>query len=411
MLRRLLASIILVGAGVAIGAVMTTRTHTAANPRAEELALPAAAPETPRATPAESAHTAPAPQPPAVAGLGAPDFTKIAGLAVKGVANISSLQVVRTTNSPFTNDPFFRYFFGDDQFFGARDRRSLSLGSGVMISSDGYIVTNNHVVGENVREITVALGDKREVRGKVIGTDAATDIALLKINVSGASVVPWGDSSKLKVGEWVLAIGSPFQLSQTVTAGIISATGRTNVGLADYEDFVQTDAAINPGNSGGALINTRGELVGINTGIFSESGGYQGIGFAVPSNLAFKVVTDLMKYGEVRRGSVGYLRVERLTDDLAREFGAPNTNGAVISRMVRDSEAYNAGLRPGDVIVEFNRQKVDDPSQFFRMVADAKVGSTATMRVLRGGRPMDVKLAIVSSSTAAASAPGGRSQR
>jgi serine protease Do len=412
MLRRLLTSIVLVGAGVAIGAVMTARTRTAANPRSEEIALPAATPETPRPTPpSESTHTPPETQPPVVSGLGAPDFTRIAGVAVKGVANISSLQVVRTPNSPFTNDPFFRYFFGDDQFFGARDRRSLSLGSGVMISADGYIVTNNHVVGENVREITVALGDKREVRGKVIGTDAATDIALLKINVSGASVVPWGDSSKLKVGEWVLAIGSPFQLSQTVTAGIISATGRTNVGLADYEDFVQTDAAINPGNSGGALINTRGELVGINTGIFSESGGYQGIGFAVPSNLAFKVVTDLMKYGEVRRGSIGYLRVEKLTEEYAQEYGAPNTNGAIIARMVKDSEAYNAGLRPGDVIVEFNKQKVDDPSQFFRLVADAKVGSTATMRVLRGGRPMDVKLAVVSSSTAVASAPGGRSRR
>src|SRR4029079_15528527 len=146
------------------------------------------------------------------------------------------------------------------------------------------------------REITVALPDKREVRGRLIGTDPATDIALLKLNVSGLPVMPWGDSSKLQIGEWVLAIGSPFQLSATVTAGIISATGRTNVGFADYEDFVQTDAAINPGNSGGALINTRGELVGINTGIFSESGGYQGIGFAVPSSLAQKVVADLMRY-------------------------------------------------------------------------------------------------------------------
>src|SRR6185503_6904950 len=196
---------------------------------------------------------------------GGPDFTRVAGQAVKGVANISSLQVVRRPNSPFVNDPFFRYFFGDDDAFGSRDRRSLSLGSGVIISSDGYVVTNNHVVGENVREITIALPDKREIKGTVIGTDPDTDIALLKIGV------------------WVLAIGSPFQLSQTVTAGIVSATGRANMGFATYEDFIQTDAAINPGNSGGALINSRGELVGINTGIYSESGGYQGIGFAVPS--------------------------------------------------------------------------------------------------------------------------------
>jgi len=255
-----------------------------------------------------------------------------------------------------------------------------------------------------VREITIALPDKREIRGKVIGTDSATDIALLKINVSGVPVLSWGDSSQLKVGEWVLAIGSPFQLSQTVTAGIVSATGRTNVGFADYEDFIQTDAAINPGNSGGALVNSRGELVGINTGIFSESGGYQGIGFAVPSNLARRVVGDLMKYGEVRRGSVGYLRVEKLSDQLAAEVGAPTTNGAVIARMMRGSESYDAGLRPGDVIVEFNKEPVDDPSQFFRMVADAKVGSTASIRVLRDGRAMDFKLPIVSSSESAARA-------
>src|SRR5216110_1644952 len=231
------------------------------------------------------------------------------------------------------------------------DRRSLSLGSGVIISRDGYVVTNNHVVGDNVREITIALPDKREIKGKVIGADPATDIALLKIGVSGLPVVPWGDSTQLRVGEWVLAIGSPFQLSQTVTAGIVSATGRANMGFADYEDFIQTDAAINPGNSGGALINSRGELVGINTGIYSESGGYQGIGFAVPSNLARRIVDDLMKYGEVRRGSVGYVAVEKLTPELAREVGAPNTSGALVARMSRDAEAFDAGIRPGDVVV------------------------------------------------------------
>ena len=179
---------------------------------------------------------------------------------------------MRTPNSPFGNDPFFRYFFGDgDEAFGSRDRRSLSLGSGVIISADGYVVTNNHVVGDNVREITVALSDKREIKGRVIGVDPATDIALLKIDVKGLPGVAWGDSNQLKVGEWVLAIGSPFQLNQTVTAGIVSATGRTGLGFADYEDFIQTDAAINRGNSGGALINARGELIGINTGIFTEA--------------------------------------------------------------------------------------------------------------------------------------------
>jgi len=392
MLRRLALSLLLVVASFVAGMALTAR--TASESRAEAIALPEAAPQPP-------ARPAAAAAPVAVAG-GMPDFSKIAGEAVKGVANISSLQVVRTTNSPFGSDPFFRYFFDDERAFGSRDRRSLSLGSGVMISPDGYVVTNNHVVGDNVREITIALSDKREIRGRVIGADPTTDIALLKIDVKGAAVLPWGDSAGLKVGEWVLAIGSPFQLSQTVTAGIVSATGRTNVGFADYEDFIQTDAAINPGNSGGALINSRGELVGINTGIFSESGGYQGIGFAVPSNLARRVVGDLMKYGEVRRGSVGYLRVEKLTDQLAEEVRSPTVNGAVVSRMMRDSESYEAGLRPGDVIVEFNRQKVDDPSQFFRLVADAKVGSTASIRVLRDGRAMDFMLPIVSSSASSA---------
>jgi len=391
MIRKFLLSFVLVVAGFAAGLVLTGR--TASESRAEEIAPLQTAPR-------------PAPRPPAAApvaaGTGMPDFSRIAGEAVKGVANISSLQVVRTSNSPYGSDPFFRYFFDDDRAFGSRDRRSLSLGSGAVISPDGYVVTNNHVVGDNVREITIALPDKREIRGKVIGTDPATDIALLKIDVKGVPVLPWGDSAGLKVGQWVLAIGSPFQLSQTVTAGIVSATGRTNVGFADYEDFIQTDAAINPGNSGGALINSRGELVGINTGIFSESGGYQGIGFAVPSNLARRVVDDLMRFGEVRRGSVGYLRIEKLTDQLAEEVHSPTTNGAVISRMLRDSESYESGLRPGDVIVEFNKQQVDDPSQFFRLVADAKVGSTAAVRVLREGRAMDFKLPIVSSSASAA---------
>jgi S1-C subfamily serine protease len=172
------------------------------------------------------------------------------------------------------------------------------------------------------------------------------------------------------------------------------------MGFAQYEDFIQTDAAINPGNSGGALINTRGELVGINTGIYSESGGYQGIGFAVPSNLARRIVDDLMKYGDVRRGSIGYVGIEKLTPQLAEEVGATNTNGALVAQMRRDSEAFGAGLRPGDVIVGFNDQTITDPSQFLRLVADAKIGSTASVKVLRAGRPMEFKLAIVSSSNA-----------
>ena len=210
----------------------------------------------------------------------------------------------------------------------------------------------------------------------------------------------------------MLAIGSPFQLSQTVTAGIVSATGRANVGFADYEDFIQTDAAINPGNSGGALINTRGELVGINTGIFSESGGYQGIGFAVPSNLARHVVDDLMKYGEVRRGSIGYLR--RREADAAARRGSRRAGHERRARVAHD--ARFGGLRRrrsarATSSSAFNGQTVDDPSQFFRLVADAKVGSTASLRVLRNGKPLDVKLPVVSSAAAAPVAPGARPGR
>ena len=395
MVRRFLFTfvlvLVLVVAGFAAGLV-AGRMRPVADARTDAVATtPTIAP------PAGEPHAV---QAAAATVAGGPDFTRVAGQAVKGVANISSLQVVRTSSSPLANDPFFRYFFGNDDPFGARDRRSLSLGSGVIISPDGYVVTNNHVVGENVREITIALPDKREVKGKVIGTDPQTDIALLKIVGTGLPVVPWGDSSQLKLGEWVLAIGSPFQLNQTVTAGIVSATGRANLGFADYEDFIQTDAAINPGNSGGALVNTRGELVGINTGIFSQSGGYQGIGFAVPSNLVRHIADELMKYGEVRRGSIGSLHVEDLTADLAQQVGAASTRGALVARVWRRSPAFEAGLQPGDVIVAFNGKPVDDASQFSRMIGDAKIGTTATLRVTREGRAMDVSIPITSTSTA-----------
>ena len=402
MFRRLTLSVMLIVAGFIAGLVMTGRMRTAADSSAAERSPAAAAGASgPRgAAEPTPALAQPSPAPAGVPSGGGPDFTRVAGQAIKGVANISSLQVVRTRNTPFPNDPFFRYFFGDDeQAFGSRDRRSLSLGSGVIISADGYVITNNHVVGEHVREITIALPDKREIKGKLIGTDPTTDIALLKIPATGLPVLAWGDSSQLKVGEWVLAIGSPFQLSQTVTAGIVSATGRANMGFADYEDFIQTDAAINPGNSGGALINTRGELVGINTGIYSESGGYQGIGFAVPSKLARRVVDDLMQYGEVRRGSIGPLGIEKLTPQLAEEAGVTATKGVIISRMTRVSEAYDAGLRPGDVVLSVNGQPIDDASQFLRLIADSKPGTTAAIKILRGNKTMEFKLPIVSTST------------
>ena len=391
-MKRLVPAAVLLVTGFVAGLVLTGRMRSASESVAETSVEQTVSPSTPSRAAAPPTVTAPG-----------PDFTRIAAQAVKGVANISSLQVVQRPNSPFANDPFFSYFFGDQDVFGSRDRRSLSLGSGVVVSSDGYIVTNNHVVAEDrratMREVTVALGDKRELHGTVVGTDPATDIALLKIDVKGLSTVPWGDSGKLQVGEWVLAIGSPFQLSQTVTAGIVSAVGRANIGITDYEDFIQTDAAINPGNSGGALINTRGELIGINTGIYSESGGYQGIGFAVPSLLAQRIVHDLMQYGEVRRGTITGISIESLTPDIASQLGANNTRGALVSRSYQNSDAFDAGLRRGDIITGFNGTPVDDPSQLFRLVADAPIGSTATLRVFRVGQTINLKVPISSSSS------------
>jgi S1-C subfamily serine protease len=210
--------------------------------------------------------------------------------------------------------------------------------------------------------------------------------------------MPWGDSAQLKVAEWVLAIGNPFQLNQTVTLGIVSATGRRLEGrLATYEDFIQTDAAINPGNSGGALVNARGELVGINTAIFSETGGYQGIGFAVPSNLARHVMDELIKFGEVQRGTIAGITLQPLTTRLAEQLGAPNTHGMVIVSMQQRSDAYVAGMRPGDVIVSFNGTSIEDEYHIMRLLADAKIGSTVTLGLLREGKPLSAKVPIVKS--------------
>ena len=328
------------------------------------------------------------------------DFSRIAERIIPAVVNISSQQVVRR-QVPF--DPFFSQLFGDPaEIFGSRRGVENSLGSGVIVSSDGFILTNNHVVTGEARrvtieqlDVTVALADKREMRADVVGVDPATDLAVLKIGAKNLPTIPWGDSSKLKVAEWVLAVGNPYQLSQTVTLGIVSAVGRTNLGVSTYEDFVQTDAAINPGNSGGALVNARGELVGINTVIFSQSGGYQGIGFAVSSNLAKRVVSDLQQYQEVRRGTMGPDQYVPLSTRMAEEFGAPDTRGALVYRMSRSSPAYQNGMRPGDVVVAFNGTAVDDPGHLSRMVSDATIGSTALVTVIREGRRVELKIPIV----------------
>jgi len=378
MLRRLFVVVMSMTLGLMAGLVLTGRMRTA-----DETS---AAPAQPEAA-AQSARSAGAPQP-AAAGL--PDLTNIAQRAIGSVTNISSTQVVRT---PLTNDPFFRFFFREDDLY--RERRQQSLGSGVVVSADGYVLTNNHVVGSARADVRVGLTDKRELRARVIGTDELTDIAVLKLDAANLPVLGWGDSSKLRVAEWVLAIGNPFQLNQTVTLGIVSATNRRLEGrVAGYEDFIQTDAAINPGNSGGALINARGELVGINTAIYSESGGYQGIGFAVPSNLARHVMDDIIKYGGVRRGTIRGIQLQPMTPQIAGELGAPDARGVLIIGIVRSSDAYAAGLRQYDIIVSFNNTPIEDASQFIRLLADAEIGSTATLTVFRDGRQSKVSVKI-----------------
>ena len=381
MIRRALLACVFIASGFMAGMVLTGKMRSA---------------EESSASPAPQVHSTAA-QPaaaPVIGGL--PDLSGVAARAVPSVMNISSLRVERQPSSPFAVDPLFRYFFGDpDEIPGYSNRVSQSLGSGVIVSSDGYVLTNNHVVGDPSAQVSIVLPDKRELKAKVVGVDPMTDIALLKIDARGLPVLPWGDSSKLRVAEWVLAIGNPFQLNQTVTLGIVSATGRTLEGrLATYEDFIQTDAAINPGNSGGALVNARGELVGINTAIFSETGGYQGIGFAVPSNLAKHVMDDLIRFGEVQRGAIPGIQLMALTTQDAEYLGAPNTRGALVAQMARRSDAWEAGLRPGDIVISFNGHEVEDVSQLQRMIADSKVGTTARVEVLRQSRHMMVNVPI-----------------
>ncbi len=398
---KIAAGTVLVVCGFVAGLVLTGRMRSSSEAGAEPQTATSVAADTVPSAGAPPAAARPAPLPQMPGGL--PDFSGVAGSTVPAVANISSQQVIRRPNSPFANDPFFQYFFGSpDDFFGSA-RAESSLGSGVIVSQDGYILTNHHVVaGESgqissrqLPEITVALSDKRELRAEIVGLDPATDLALLKVNAGNLPTMPWGDSSKLRVAEWVLAIGNPFQLNQTVTLGIVSALGR-RVGINAYEDFIQTDAAINPGNSGGALVNARGELVGINTAIFSQSGGYQGIGFAVPSNLARRVIDDFRKYGAVRRGTMGFVEFAPVTSRLADQLGLRAEHGVVVTRLRRNSSAFRAGLQPLDVVVAFNGEAVSDAAVLQRMVQAARIGAPATVRVIREGRTLDLQIPIQS---------------
>ncbi|HMK43651.1 MAG TPA: DegQ family serine endoprotease [Dissulfurispiraceae bacterium] len=317
-------------------------------------------------------------------------FSEIVKAVSPSVVNISSTKILKRQQVPF--DEFFDFF---NPFPDGRDRRfkEQSLGSGVLVSEDGYIVTNNHVV-EQSSEIRVILTDKRTFKAKLIGADPKTDIAIIKIDAKSLPVVPWGDSEKLQVGEFVLAIGNAFGLSNTVTMGIISAVGRADVGIADYEDFIQTDAAINPGNSGGPLVNIKGEIIGINTAIFSKTGGYQGIGFAVPSNMVRVVRDQLTKEGKVTRGWLG-VTIQELTPEMASKFGLKGADGVLVSDIAKNSPAAKAGIQRGDIVTQYNGKPVKDAGVLRNMVAQSQLGSGVNIKIIRKDKEMTIPVTIV----------------
>ena len=318
-------------------------------------------------------------------------FAAIAKQVTPAVVNISATRVIPGRRSPMSDDPFFRHFFGDDfpfgDLFAEPERQAQSLGSGVIVSSDGTVITNNHVV-EQAAAIRVSLADGRQFDAKVVGVDPDTDIAVLKVGATGLPVAEWGDSGPLEVGEWVIAVGSPFGLSQTVTAGIVSAKGRTDMGISGYEDFIQTDAAINPGNSGGALVNMDGKLVGINTAILSETGGYQGVGFAVPSAIARPVMETLIRDGRVVRAWLGVL-----VSPVADASGQPA--GVAITNMYRQSPAHQGGLLPGDVIVQVAGKPIESPAQLRNTINRMKIGSKVEIALQRQGEALRATCELV----------------
>ena len=335
-------------------------------------------------------------------------FAPVLKPALPAVVSITSSRIVKTPQSPFFNDPFFQQFFGGQMPRGPQQQRERGLGSGVIISPDGYILTNNHVV-DKATEIKVLLSDKRQLSGKVIGTDPKTDIAVVKIDATGLPTIALGDSSKLEVGDYAFAIGNPFGVGETATMGIISATGRNGLSIEDYEDFIQTDAAINPGNSGGALLNSRGELIGINTAILSGGGGNQGVGFAIPINMAKYVMDEILKHGKVVRGYIG-AGIQEVTPDLARAFHATPEKGALVGNVDPNSPGAKAGLQRGDVILELNGQPIEGPNDLRLKIGTMSPGTTVHLKVNRNGESRDVSLTLGEAPAgkgAAGATPGG----
>jgi serine protease Do len=337
---------------------------------------------------------------PAFARIGESSIADIAEGSVASVVNISSEKVVKSRGhqgfGPFSNDPFFRHFFGDrfDSRHLPRERRERSLGSGVIVDSKGIILTNNHVIAK-AQDITVTLSDGRDFKADIVGSDPESDLGVLQLrgDVEGLKPIAYGDSDALRLGDVVLAIGNPFGVGQTVTMGIVSAKGRADVGIVDYEDFIQTDAAINPGNSGGALVDMQGKLVGINTAILSRTGGYQGIGFAIPSNMASRVADSLQSYGKVVRGWLGVL-IQDIDQHLADALGLSSSKGVLIGDVNVGGPADKGGMKRGDVVLRINGQAVNSTGKLRNMVANAGARTQVKIELWRDGtkHTLNIKL-------------------
>ena len=325
-------------------------------------------------------------------------FTSVVKKVMPAVVHIRVEKTVKNTggfdgDDDFYNNPFFQQFFGPQFRQQPRQFKQQGQGSGFIISKDGEILTNNHVV-EGADSITVILSDKQQVKAKLIGADPETDIALLKIDDGdNLPVVPLGDSDALEVGEWVIAIGNPFGLSQTVTVGVVSAKGRNQVGINDYENFIQTDAAINPGNSGGPLLNIHGEVIGINSALYTKTGGYMGIGFAIPINMVKTVEAQLNAKGKVTRGWVG-VAIQNVDENLAKSFNLKKAEGILISEVQHGSPAEKAGLKQGDVILRLNNTPLDDANDLRNQISLLPPGSKAGLQIIRDGKTQDIEIII-----------------
>ncbi|MDD2582285.1 MAG: DegQ family serine endoprotease [Desulfuromonadaceae bacterium] len=317
-------------------------------------------------------------------------FSSISKKVTPSVVNISTVSRKKIIQPFFETDPLFEDFFGAPQ-----TQRDKSLGSGFLISSDGYIVTNDHVV-RDAESIQVRLSNDKVYDARVVGGDHKTDIAVIKINAKDLPVAVLGDSDKIEAGQWAIAIGNPFGLDRTMTVGVISATGRSNMGIETYENFIQTDASINPGNSGGPLLNVYGEVVGINTAIVAAG---QGIGFAIPVNMAKPILSQLIKKGSVSRGYMG-VTIQPVTEELAQSFGLKQAKGALVNDVIKGSPADRAGIRQGDVITALGGSEVKDPSHLQRLVGEAGVGKTAKISVFRDGRVLQLNITLASAETA-----------